>query len=303
MKHDSRDSDSFTISINEDSADELFDFFKRKQLLDFKREYMHPYFQESKETWETALKAQSDIFRVRTAKWRTNIVATICSWRQADSYYIQMIASDNPVATLEVMLQEMDRIEYSGVSLGFVEGYIEKFFGARGCARLKQKVGNDNHFCLKTSSHYLIASEEISSVAERVKIIEISNGNIVGDFEELLKKVESPVVHDVEGLLDDDINLDKLNAQYETNGLFRRRFAYLAVDHNSKPIAAAVGHRSSFGISLRLLENRIDLFIDDEREMETVTQAVQALLKACVDQYADFPPGFLPILLDQNTAT
>ena len=79
------------------------------------------------------------------------------------------------------------------------------------------------------------------------------------------------------------------------------RRAWLALDKEwGRPLAALIAHRhpSTSGFNL----NRSDLLVCAAVEDETLADLVNQLISAATDTYADFPPGYIPVVADDRIA-
>lgn len=87
--------------------------------------------------------------------------------------------------------------------------------------------------------------------------------------------------------------------RYAQVGLQASRRVWLAfVPWQFGPVGVLVARRAPLGFSLRMLENRADLILRDDLTDTEAVPVCRALLAAAREDYADFAPQFIPLIVD-----
>ena len=97
--------------------------------------------------------------------------------------------------------------------------------------------------------------------------------------------------------------MKSLDEAYQEAGLRRYRRVWLALDEQTdEPLAALVVYRGPLGFNFSFLENRSDLLVAADVEEECLGGIAASLIAAASEEYADFEPGFIPVIADDRTA-
>lgn len=87
-----------------------------------------------------------------------------------------------------------------------------------------------------------------------------------------------------------------IDRRYRLVGLRRYRRIWTVRDRQGRRLGAALAHRGPVGLNFSFLENRCDLLLASSPP-DVAAEASSALLGAAAAAYADFLPGFIPVLV------
>jgi len=90
-----------------------------------------------------------------------------------------------------------------------------------------------------------------------------------------------------------------IDRRYRLVGLRRYRRIWTVRDRRGRLLGAALAHRGPIGLNFSFLENRCDLLLASSPP-DVAAEASAAVLGAAVDAYADFLPGFMPVLVAEH---
>lgn len=139
--------------------------------------------------------------------------------------------------------------------------------------------------------------------ALRTPNIRVAHADDIALVVELASRVCSPVYVQAEGLDQEGLALDALNALYQKVGLSRYRRVFIAQSPDWDTLAGmALVYRGPLGFNFSFLENRCALILEPVLPQAQRATVIAALLSAAAETYAGFPPGFIPIVIDKAYA-
>jgi hypothetical protein len=114
---------------------------------------------------------------------------------------------------------------------------------------------------------------------------------------ELVRSARGEVYLSAEGLDEDDLNLEEIDDLYRRAGLRRYRQVYAAELSGCPGLAGAlIAFRGPLGFNFSFLENRADLITATNLSREQAAAVSLALVAAGRSVYADFEPGYVPVV-------
>jgi hypothetical protein len=295
----------FGCATNTISPRDLFHRYKQAGFLyPAKHARLEPFMEGIQDTWTRAMSAGDRLLSVVT--WQDPAGpgwASVTMWRTThDGWHAQhLAATDNVVGTRAVLLAAQASRLLAGSDSG-IQNWFQpnNRFSQRVFGSMLHTVGAD----VATLAHlqYFAVGRRHGSSDRAIRLQPISSTNRQALYD-LAVSSRGPVYAHGEELLHSDILLDEVDALYQEIGLRRYRRGWLAyLPHRSQPVGAVVAYRASLGLNFSFLENRADLLIDSSATLSETSDLVTALLGAVSSQYADFAPGFIPVVADDPTA-
>ena len=123
------------------------------------------------------------------------------------------------------------------------------------------------------------------------------------DFVKFVQEQYGNVFATAEELNEDDIELNKLGAQFSKQNLIRYRRVYKVVnDVCGTIVGAVIANRAPLGLNFSFLENRAYYIFSDTLPLADRLDALLAIHKELAAVYADFTLGIIPIVTDELTS-
>lgn len=125
----------------------------------------------------------------------------------------------------------------------------------------------------------------------------------LGQIRQVAERARSPVFVAAEELDAEDLHLECVDSLYRKVGLRRYRRVLIAdLPGLSGPAGIALIYRGPLGFNFSFLENRCDLLLNPALVSQTHEIVIASLLAAAAPHYADFTPGFIPVVIDRSHA-
>jgi hypothetical protein len=297
--------EQFDCEVNSIDIEELFDRYGEIGFLyPEKLKRLAPFMPTIIENWRRAMDAGDAIHRVVTCDQpAAGAWASISSWRTTTTGWSSqhLVSAGNPIASRAVMLSyvgsTVDEVGHESNQNWFRPDnrMPKRIFGS-----IVESLGEENAAvdCFNYVEVTPLAAEACVSQFQVVECTAATQAELY----ELAVETRGKVYAQAEEL-DGDLNLTELDEVYQEVGLRRYRRVWLARDKsNGRVVAALVAYRGPLGFNFSFLENRADLLIRDEVADEQLGQITAGLIAAASAEYADFEPGFIPVIADDRAA-
>lgn len=291
--------------VNEIDVDDLFERYRELNFLyPAKLEALAPYWDEVKSNWRKALSAGDKIIRVVTASaeesgregW-----ASLTYWRTTDRCWTlqHLVSAGHPMYSRAVMLGTGGDLVHSPDSPAFENWFRpDNRFPARVFGTLRKTMG-ERQVSLHTFDIVRVPitgtrpPKSSTTIQELVSVNEECRQLLV----ELALQCRGFVYVEAEGLDQEDLLLERLDADYGKVGLRRYRRIWIVNDPKTgQAIAAAIAYRGPLGLNFSFLESRCDLLLNPAAEPSEIRNLIPDLIAHAAQAYADFSPGFMPIV-------
>jgi hypothetical protein len=280
--------------VNAVSLEAVIEHYKAAGLVDqVEPERLAPHMSAFEETWERTLSAGDQLRRLFTVEptdggrgW-----GSVDSWRSANgTWTFQNMVADGHVGYDKACALMAIAMCWADLDFVAIEAPSSNAVLNRVLEGSAHALGD--HLSARASYEY-VAMVPPDAGASRVRLREIMGPS--SELLDLVRRSRGPVPVVAAGLTTDP-GLEQLDALYRSVGLRRYRRIWLAQSRSGKSLGAALAHRGPLGLNFSLLENRCDLVLDVTLPVEEATEVAVVLLAAAADAYADFVPGFLPVV-------
>ena len=292
--------DLLKCRVNAIGISELFQkYYELNFLYDAKLKRLRPYLTKVQQNWEQALAAGRQLLEVYTCDDTSrNAWASMVVWKTTNNgvWSQHLISSGNPLASRSVMLKAQIEVHKNPVNQSAQNWFRSnnrmpmKIFGS-----IEQAIGSD---CASVREYHLLeiplSSENVAHHGLEVTECDPSHTDLVTAF---AQRVRGHVYVEAESLNSGDLDLEETDRLYQDAGLRRYRKVWLTTNNRGEVIASLIAHRGPLGLNFSFLENRADLLIAPEAEVNDSAIAVQNMVAAASQYYRDFERSMIPIVV------
>lgn len=295
--------DAFGVKVNEITAEALFDRYRQLGFLyPNKLKALAPYMDLVLDNWRKAMSGDPELFRVLTYD-QNDTWGSITSWLTTTGgvHSQHLVSSGKPQASCAVMLAE----QWMGIQNSIFKSGQNWFqptnrYATRVFATAAHTMGS-HASNVETYSYVAVPLRGIPSATGPVALV--SGINRSQAIVRLAHQTRGQVYAQAEEFDHQDIGLDALDQRYRKIGLRRYRRVWLAsLPRFSDPVGAVVAYRGPLGFNFSFLENRCDVLIQDGLTPEEEQRILFHLLKVAASVYQDFPPAYIPVVIDAARA-
>jgi hypothetical protein len=297
--------EAFGCEENSVSASELFQIYENANFLyPQKKQLLDTNLSLIESNWSRAMARR--LLRVVTFKGSTHkIEASVAVWRSSSNGWLDqhLVAISNPLAAWSVMravgaMRAKERDLASSQNWYRPNNrFANRFFGS-----VVNTVGFEHcdtvpYSYLKVMRH-LPEHEPLSTV-----IVDDTKLGLSDQFRDFVRQHRGGLFLRAEEILDADMCLPRLNADFATAGLFRRRHVVFALDRKrDRLMGVALIYRGPLGLNFSFLENRTDLIADPHLDVEVRADVNHSLLRASLKYYSDYELDWIPVVLHPTMA-
>lgn len=263
---------------------------------------LEPYREQILDNWERAAAAPSGLLKIVTftgdgpRSW-----ASLSTWRHtAEGWCTQhLVSRGDPSASRALMLAEhqacMDQLGHQSNQNWFRPDnrMPRRVFGS-----IVERLGTETA-AVRTLTLFEVPLAHAVPLTRR-RPLEVDPRS-PERLARLAEATRGRVHVTAEGLAGPDFALTATDRLYQTVGLRRYRRAWL-IEDASGPRAALVAYRGPLGLNFSYLENRADLLVAPDCTPEERVELTASLVATASAEYADFAPGFIPMVADEETA-
>jgi hypothetical protein len=269
---------------------------------------LSPHLDLIQENWEKAWSAGRNIMWTLVYQdIRFNKIGTLTTWRTTNKGWLSqhLTSQRNAAGILALMMTAQ------------TEGLLKKYksaqnwysptnkFAMKIYGKMVDRVGTKNaSSCLL---NYLKVDPHILKISNAsLKVVKCTNNDYL-KVSKMAAYWRGEIYCAGEELNTGDIELLKLDADYQKYELSRKRHIWMAIDKDtSDPKGMIIANRGPFGFNFSLLENRCDLLVDPGIEEGIRENVCSVLLKKVSDVYfsrnskPDYPINYLIVLADDQ---
>ena len=291
----------YGCQLNALTVDDLFrNYVEYGFLYPAKMQPLAPFMALVRENWERALRAGDQIHYGVSTEQHERKWASISSWRSTtNGWHTQHLVGRGVIASAAVMLataaSRRIRFNDSAHQNWFQRSnrFANKVFGS-AVSTLGQSFGWVGDYGYVAMPLTLCPRPNLQFVCR------IASTQDQHDICQLATTARSPVFVTAEGLDQNDLTLVAVDELYKTVGLRRYRIIVIAQrPSDGSTVGVALAYRGPLGFSFSFLENRCDLIVSPALSDSDRRSAVSCLLAEAANHYADFQPGYIPIVADQ----
>jgi len=294
------------------SFDDLYDHYLEVGFIHKKKmERIEPYLDLIRQNWNAALKEREVFWTTMYEDSVSKKIGSLSTWRSTNKGWLsQHLTSQGfPVGVCAMLLTN----QAVGIKNNFNSAQClyspENRFAQKIYGKVVNTIGKNFANALNFDFLNVIPSS----------FPNISKGCLVRQFQsndskelyELVKMQRGKIYADAEGLNQADIELIELNRIFQSKGLSRKRFVWLAYLPNyKKPVGAVLAYRGPLGLNFSFFENKCDLLIDYLLKPEERKAVIIELLKSASQAYFDtrlhpgmeYPLNYIPLFATETDA-
>lgn len=292
-------SEEFGCRVNTISVSELFQKYQELGFLyPEKMQRLGPYLNVIQHNWSRAMQAGEELIQVVTfedaesAAW-----ASIVDWRTSETgwWSQHLVSAGKPVASRAVMLAaQVNALRRGGHESDQNWFRPNNKMPKRIFGSIEESLGQENA-SVDCYNYFAVKPENRRVFGNGIRIVPCNarNADALADF---ARDIKGDVYVQAEDLDTGDVEMTAIDEIYRDAGMRRYRRAWLAVDVRDQVVAALIAYRGPLGLNFSFLENRADLLIRPGASDATVQAAVEDLVTTASSAYADFEPGYIPVI-------
>jgi hypothetical protein len=287
-------------SVNSvDPADLLRGYERTRFLYPAKRERVAAFLPEILDNWRRGMAGGDSVLGVVTHGEPDSAWASLSGWRTVYKgwHHQHVVSTGGRGGSRAVVLSEQAmKIRHracDSIQAWFQPSnrYSRAMFGP-----IAAVAGPDRSAV--TDFQYLAVPLRAPSEAPGVTVVPCVDGAGSGLLD-LAVRARGRVYATAEELDQEDLLLDRLDDVYRAVGLRRYRRIWLAMmDGHDAPVGAAIAYRGPLGFNLSFLENRCEVLLDPALTGDRAGSVARALVGMAAPAYADFRPGWMPLVVD-----
>ena len=222
-------------------------------------------------------------------------MTTVTFWRYTRNCWAaqHLTSTGYPVCVLTMML----KAQVEGITRGYRS--FHNFFSSTN-PYAEEKFGSvvrsldQNYATVYSMNYYKITQRPLppdpSAMNYKYKVEQITNQS-TSSWISFVEKIQGSIYVAAEELNEPDVELIELDKIYRQYGLSRRRYIWIIRNNETGHIAGIIiVNRAPFGFNFSLLENRCDLFIDNNLKLPDKKNICCTLLSKVWDSF--YKPDF-----------
>lgn len=285
---------------------QLFQWYERGGFLyPDKRDRLLPYWSEIEDNWRRMLRGGELLLWIVTHDDPvTGAWATTSSWRSTNTGWQTQhtVSLGGPTGSRAVLLAAQAVRIRDGFDSSHqcwfspTNRFAQKIFGS-----ILRSLDERQAASLLYS--YLAVPLTAGSAEHGVRIVPCQQGPSP-QLLDLVLRTRGAVYADSEQIVEGDLALAAVDSLYQRVGLRRTRRVWLAfIPGHERAVGAVLAYRGPLGLNFSFLENRCDLMLRPGLSAAEANLTTRALLHAVAPAYADFRPGFIPVVTDEQRAS
>jgi hypothetical protein len=217
---------------------------------------------------------------------QTNLMASISIWRTTNEcWFAQHMSSEgDPTGLVSVILNSLTKgIITFPQSKACQHWYSpDNKFADRIYKTMVDSVGTE-YSSNKAYEYLEVDPEKFQPVSTDISVQRCQR-EMVEDLKMIAIETRGELYDIAEELNGHDLELNHLDQYYQSIGLRRKRYIWIAYDKDQTPLGAAICYRGPLGLNLSFLENRCDLLIR-KQYFSQLEHICSALINKANDTY------------------